>query len=111
MLGMARAKYRGGFMNMLNKVEIEGITKAGAESKLYPNNKIGYSFHIESRRFEGKQEKIEKEDSVFSILFYKRAEFPEEYLRAGQQIRVVGRLKSDSEGRVTIIAESIEPVT
>ena len=101
-------------MNMLNKVKIEGIIKDEPKSKLYANNTMCYSFDIETRRFEGKQEGIEKEESVLSVIFSQRAEFPQdnlkEHLRPGQQIRVIGHLKSDGTGRFIIVAKRIKMI-
>jgi single-stranded DNA-binding protein len=92
-------------VNNLNSVLVEGKISRSGEYSFAGENPAFISFEIESRRFSG----VGKRLSIFTVetvgilaeAAYKKAV-------KGQEVRVVGRLESESNGFVKIIAEHIE---
>jgi single-strand DNA-binding protein len=91
-------------MNGLNQIIIEGKVSSDTNFEIIQNGLVRASVKIEVQR----QYKDWKEISQFDIVGYGNlAEILKEFAHKDRGIRVIGRLKSESE-KVVIVAEHIE---
>lgn len=95
-------------MNNLNSVLLEGKIEKGPSLLTAPEGKSLCTFTISSARFYKQGEDRKIETSLFDVEAHGRlAEVCGEYLKAGREVRVVGRLREE-DSRVFINAEHVE---
>lgn len=109
---------RGGFMNSLNSILVEGNVVRDPNTKTLPSGNQVCDFTLATNRFhKSGDEGFEKEVSYFDVEAWSHLGTAcAQNLKKGRGVRVVGRLKqdrwTDPEGkqraRVKIVAEHVE---
>lgn len=108
---------RGGFMNNLNSILIEGNLVRDPLYRASPKGTPLCTFSLASNRFYKQDLQLEKEVSFFEVeTWSKLAENCYSMGRKGRGVRVVGRLKQDrwtgtdgkQRSKITIVAEHVE---
>lgn len=108
---------RGGFMNNLNSILIEGNLVRDPLFRSSPKGTPLCTFSLASNRFYKQDSQLEKEVGFFDVeTWAKLAENCYSLGHKGRGVRVVGRLKQDRwtgndgkpRSRITIVAEHVE---
>lgn len=104
-------------MNSLNSILVEGNLVRDPELKHTPKGTPVCEFSIASNRFYKMENEYQQEVSFFDVTTWSRlAEVCGEYLKKGNGVRIIGRLKqnrwkgTDGKGRskIYIIANQVE---
>jgi single-stranded DNA-binding protein len=93
-------------MNNLNSVLVEGEISRSCE---YDSDSRNLSFEIESKRYYRNEAGLNEKINTFTIeVSGKLAETAFPQIVSGRGVRVVGRLESENNGFIKVIAEHIE---